>query len=62
MDLRRVLKFIGTLGMTMPQKFTSVLGLHWKDYLEVYLVDSETIAIRKHKEPKKKGLPHGEFA
>ena len=54
MDLRRVLKFNGTLGLTLPNKYTRILGLHWKDYVEIYLADDKTIVIRKHKEPKRK--------
>ena len=59
MELRRVLKFNGTMGMTIPNKFSSVLGLHWQDYVEIYLADTETIVVRKHKEPKRKEFPHG---
>ena len=59
MDLRRVLKFNGTLGMTIPNKLTSVLGLHWKEYVEVYLADKETIVVKRHKPIKRKDLPNG---
>ena len=57
MELRRVLKFNGTMGMTIPNKFSSVLGLHWKEYVEIYLADPETLVVRKHKPSKKKSLP-----
>lgn len=53
MDIRRVLKFNGTLGMTIPNKYTRVLDLHWQDHVEIYLADKETIVVRKHKVPKR---------
>lgn len=49
MELRRVLGFNGTVGLTLPRKFSTRLDLHWKDYVEIYLRDGETIIIKKHK-------------
>ncbi len=59
MELRRVLKFNGTLGMTIPNKFSGVLGLHWKEYVEIYLADKNTIMVRRHEPQKGKELPDG---
>ena len=50
MDLRRVLKFNGSLGLTLPIKFARSVGLHWKDYVELYFIDPDKIVIKKHKE------------
>mgnify|MGYP001582766351 CR=1 FL=1 len=61
MELRRVLKFNGTMGMTIPNKFSSVLGLHWKEYVEIYLADKETIVVRKHQPTKRKDLTDGQI-
>lgn len=59
MEIRRVLKFNGTLGLTLPNKFSRVLDLHWQEYVEVYLADKATLVIRKHKVPKFKGGNYG---
>ena len=59
MELRRVLRFNGTLGLTLPTKFSRVLDLHWQDYVEVYLADAGTLVIRKHKLLVKKRGEHG---
>jgi len=59
MDIRKVLKFNGTLGMTIPNKFSKVLDLHWSDYVEIYLSDKETLVVRKHKLPREKGGDYG---
>jgi len=53
MELRRVQKFGTTVGLTLPRKFSAVLGLHWKDYVEIWLADSNTLIIKKHKVIKK---------
>jgi len=60
MELRKVLKFNGTLGLTLPNKFSSVLGLQWKDYIEVYLADKDAIVIRRHKVVKRKDFYNGQ--
>lgn len=59
MEIRRVLKFNGTLGMTLPNKYSKVLQLHWQDYVEIYLADEGTLIVRKHKVPK---LKKGDYA
>lgn len=59
MDIRRVLKFNGTLGMTLPNRLSRVLDLHWKDYVEIYLADGETLLIRKHPVTELKMDEHG---
>ncbi len=59
MELRRVLKFNGTLGMTIPNKFAAVLGLHWQEYVEIYLADKNTIIVQRHEPTKRKDLPNG---
>lgn len=60
MEIRRVLKFNGTLGMTLPNKFSRVLGLHWQEYVEIYLADKETLVVRKHKVTKYKKGDYGQ--
>ena len=47
-SLRSVLKFNKTLGITLPKKYAEKLGLHWKGFVEVFLVDEKTIGIKKH--------------
>lgn len=59
MELRRVLKFNGTLGMTLPNKFSRVLDLHWQDYVEIYLADKDTLVVRKHNSLERKELDYG---
>jgi len=59
MELRRVLKFNGTLGLTLPNKFTRVLDLHWQEYVEVTLENDDTIVVRKHKILKRRELDNG---
>ena len=59
MDIRRVLKFNGTLGMTIPNKYSRVLDIHWQDYVEIYLADKDTLVVRKHKVLKQKGGEYG---
>lgn len=49
MELRRALKFNGSLGLTLPMKFARALNLHWKDHLEIYFVEPDKIVIKKHK-------------
>jgi len=49
MKLRRVLRFNGSVGFTLPVELARILELHWKDYVEVYLKDDETLIVRKHK-------------
>ena len=49
MHLRRVLRFNGSFGITVPAEFSRILKLHWKEYVEVYLKDPETLIVRKHK-------------
>ena len=59
MELRRVLKFNGTLGLTLPNKFSRVLDLHWQEYVEITLEDDDTIVVRKHKILKRRELDNG---
>ncbi len=46
-NIRSVLKFNKTLGVTLPKKYCEKLGLHWKDFVQVVLIDGETIGIKK---------------
>ncbi len=48
MDLRRVLKFNKTLGVTIPRKYAEKIGIHWRDFVEVFLNDGQTVGIKKH--------------
>jgi len=48
MKLRKVLRFNGVLGLTLPNEYSRVLKLEWGNYVEVYLKDSETLLVRKH--------------
>lgn len=48
MKLRSVLRFNGSVGFTIPREFKEILGLHWKDHVEIYLKDDKTIVVRKH--------------
>ena len=49
MELRRVLKFNTSLGLTLPVSLSKALGIHWKDYVEVFFIDPDKILIKKHK-------------
>lgn len=49
MELRKAIKLGSTLGITLPKRYSKALDIRWRDYLEVFLVDSETIGIRQHK-------------
>jgi len=49
MELRRLQKFASVLGVTLPKKYTRELEMHWKDYVEVEMLDNDTLTIRKHK-------------
>ena len=53
MELRRVLKFNGSMGLTLPGKFARALDLHWKDYVEVSFVEPDMVMIQKHEEKDK---------
>ena len=46
-NLRSVLKFNKTLGITLPKKYAEKLGLHWKGFVRVFLIDEQTIGIQK---------------
>lgn len=48
MELRRVLKFNGSVGLTLPVQHAKALNLHWKDYIEVYFVSPDKVVIKKH--------------
>lgn len=48
MDIRRVLKFNKTLGVTIPRKYAEKIAIHWREFVEVFLVDNETVGIKKH--------------
>ena len=54
MQLRRVLRFNGSVGFTLPAQKARILGLKWQDYVEIYLKDDETLIVRKHKTTKYK--------
>jgi len=45
--------------MTIPNKYSRVLGIHWQDYVEIYLADKDTLVVRKHKVLKQKGGEYG---
>ena len=47
-NLRSVLKFNKTLGVTLPKKYCEKIGLHWKDYVIVFMADDKTISLMKH--------------
>lgn len=55
MTLKKILNFNGSLGLTIPQEFCKTLGLHWKDYVEIYFVTPDKIVIKKHSISKEKG-------
>lgn len=46
-DIRSVLRFNKSLGLTIPKKYVEKIGLHWKDHLEVFMVDEKTIGIQR---------------
>ena len=52
MELRRVLKFNGTLGFTLPAEFSRLLKIHWKDYVEIYFVDPDKVVVKKYQKPR----------
>jgi len=48
MEIRKLLKFNQTLGLTLPKKYCKALDLKWGDYVEVSLEKEGEITIRKH--------------
>ena len=42
-----------TFAVTLPKQYTSALSLSINDYVEVLLIDPETIGIRKLGKPRK---------
>ena len=49
MQIRKVLQFNGTMGLTLPKAFANALDLHWQDYGEIYFVNPDKINLKKHK-------------
>jgi len=49
MVLRRILNFGDILGLSLPKEYTNALGLKPKSYVQVYLLDEDTIVIQKQK-------------
>lgn len=47
MEIRRLLRFGNTVGLTIPKRYSTELDLHWKGYIEISLED-EHLIIRKH--------------
>lgn len=48
MEIRKVLRFNTAMGFTIPKKYYRVLNIGWKDLVELYLVDHETLILKKH--------------
>lgn len=48
MQLRKVLQFNGTMGLTLPRAFADALDLHWQDHVEIYFVNPDKIILKKH--------------
>lgn len=49
MEIKKLLKFNKTLGLTLPKKYCEALDLRWGDYVEVSLEREGEITIRKHR-------------
>lgn len=47
MELRRLLRFGNTVGLTIPKRYSTELDLHWKGYIEISL-EGERLIIKKH--------------
>lgn len=47
MVLRKVLNFGDILGVSLPKEYANALGLKPKTYVQVYLLDEDTIVIQK---------------
>lgn len=47
MELRKLLKFGGTVGFTIPAKYAKAMDLHWKGYIELSL-ENDSLIVRKH--------------
>jgi len=53
-EIRKLLRLSkSAFAVTLPKKYRERLGLKFKDYVEVSLFDSKTIAVRRHQKPKK---------
>jgi AbrB family looped-hinge helix DNA binding protein len=53
-ELRKVLRLTkNAYAVTIPSKYRDVLKLGPGNYLEISLVENETLIIKKHKEPEK---------
>ena len=48
MVLRKVLNFRTILGITIPKHYSSALDLNPGDHIQLSLLDSETLVIKKY--------------
>jgi len=54
-ELRKLLHLTPqSAAVTLPIKYLRALGIKFDDYLEVSLMDKDTVGIRRHKAPDKK--------
>lgn len=54
-ELRKLLHLTPkAAAVTLPHKYLKELGIKFDDYLEVSLLDLNTIAVRRHAPPEKK--------
>jgi len=53
-ELRKVLRLTkNAYAVTIPAKYREVLQLGPGNYLEISLVENQTLIVKKHKEPEK---------
>lgn len=53
-ELRKFIRLTeNTYAVTIPSKYWRELELSFGDYVEVSLIDTETVGIRKHTKPTK---------
>lgn len=58
MELRKVTKYNTVLGITIPKEYCNALGIEAGDYVEVNLLDDDSLLVMTHeKQTRKPRLP-----
>ena len=64
MQLRKVLQFNTSLGLTLPKEYTQFIDIEKGDYIELSLGPGQALTIRKHEkyQPSKERSTYGQYA
>lgn len=58
MFLRHVIKLDQSIAITLPRQIAEVMDVHWRDYMEIYLIDDKHLVMRKHIFPDKLNMEY----